>query len=98
MANKRRPWAAYKALMLGRLIGLNKCPSLRPVRVGETWWRLLCKVCVGGDGSICQRGLRYVATLWRVGSRYCGGYSRGAAPVEAEHPGGGLGVSTQLCA
>ena len=28
MANGRPPWAAYRALMLGRLIGLDKCPGV----------------------------------------------------------------------
>ena len=27
-------WASYRALMLGRIIGLEKCPGIRPVRVG----------------------------------------------------------------
>ena len=35
MANRLPPWAAYRALMLGRLIGLDKCPVVRPVLVGE---------------------------------------------------------------
>ena len=37
MANGRPIWAAYRALMLGRLVGLNKVPSVRPVGVGDTW-------------------------------------------------------------
>ena len=45
MANGRPPWVTYRALMLGRLIGLNKCPGVWPVGVGETWRRLLAK-CV----------------------------------------------------
>ena len=43
IANGRLPWAAYRALMSGRLIGFNKCPRVRPVGVGETWWRMLEK-------------------------------------------------------
>ena len=45
MAKGRPPWTAYRALMLGHLIGLNKSPGVRPARVGETWKRLLAK-CV----------------------------------------------------
>ena len=29
--------------MSGRLITLNKQPGIRPVRVGETWWRMMAK-------------------------------------------------------
>ena len=43
MANGRPPWVAYSALMAGRLIGLYKCPWVRPVGVGEIWWRMLVK-------------------------------------------------------
>ena len=41
--NGRPPWAAYRALMSGRLITLNKQPGIRPVGVGETWRRLMEK-------------------------------------------------------
>jgi hypothetical protein len=37
MANEFPPWAAYRALMSGRLLALDKCPGVRPVGVGETW-------------------------------------------------------------
>ena len=30
------PWAAYRALMSGQLIALDKQPGIRPVGVGET--------------------------------------------------------------
>ena len=43
MANGRPPWEAYRALMLGRFIGLDKCPGVRPVGVGKTWRRMLTK-------------------------------------------------------
>ena len=39
----RPPLAAYRALMSGRLITLDKQPGIRPVRVGETWRRLMAK-------------------------------------------------------
>ena len=45
MANGRPHWMAYRALMSGHLIGLNKCPGVRPVGVGETWRQMMAK-CV----------------------------------------------------
>ena len=36
LGNRRPPWAAYRALMYGRLIVLDKQPGIRPVGVGET--------------------------------------------------------------
>ena len=45
MANGRPLLSAYRAMMSGRLIGLDKCPGVRPVDVGETWRRML-KTCV----------------------------------------------------
>ena len=44
MVNGRPPWAAYRALMSGRLIAMDKQPGIRPVRVGETWSRLMEKI------------------------------------------------------
>ena len=43
LCNGRPPWAAYRAMMSGRLIALGKFPGIRPVRIGETWRRLLAK-------------------------------------------------------
>ena len=37
MANNLQPWAAYRALMLGSLVGLDNFTGVRPVGVGETW-------------------------------------------------------------
>ena len=45
MANVRPPWAAYRALMLGRLIGFDKFPGVRPVVVWETGRQMLAR-CV----------------------------------------------------
>ena len=36
LSNGRTPWAAYRALMSGRLISLDKSPGIRPVGIGET--------------------------------------------------------------
>ena len=43
LSNGRPPWAAYCAMMSGRLIALDKSPGIRPVGIGETWRRLLEK-------------------------------------------------------
>ena len=54
MANGRPPWAAYRALILGHLIGLDKCPRVRPVGVGETWYHILVKcvlVVIGAEAK-----------------------------------------------
>ena len=37
LSNGSPPWEAYRALMSGRLIALDKKPGVRPVGVGETW-------------------------------------------------------------
>ena len=41
ITNTFPPWEAYKALMLGHLIGLDKCPGARPVGVEDTWRQML---------------------------------------------------------
>ena len=43
MVNGWPLWTAYRALMRGRLIALDKQPGIRPVGVGETWRRLMAK-------------------------------------------------------
>ena len=45
MAKGRPPWAAYKALMSGRLISLDTRHGIWPVGVGKTWRQILAK-CV----------------------------------------------------
>ena len=46
MSNGRPPWAAYRALMSGRLIALDKQPGIRPVGVGGGMWRCLMVKCL----------------------------------------------------
>ena len=37
LGNGRLPWAAYRALLIGRLVALDKQPGIMLVGVGETW-------------------------------------------------------------
>ena len=37
--------------MLGRLIGLDKCPVERPVDMGETWYLMLSKCVLAVTGA-----------------------------------------------
>ena len=50
LCNGRPPWAAYCAMMSGQLIALDKCPGIRPVRIAETWRRLLANCLLRGTG------------------------------------------------
>ena len=34
LSNESPPWAAYRAIMSGRLIAIDKCPGVRPIGVG----------------------------------------------------------------
>jgi hypothetical protein len=45
MANDMPFWAAYCALKARRLVALDKCPNIWPVRIGESWNCLTAK-CV----------------------------------------------------
>ena len=51
LCNGRPPWAAYLAMMSGRLIALDKCPGIRPVGIGETWRCLLAKCLLQVTGQ-----------------------------------------------
>jgi hypothetical protein len=66
MANSYPPWAAYRALRMGRLIALDKSPGIRPVRIGEIWLRLIAKkvlveagpeaknACLWSQSALCR--------------------------------------------
>ena len=41
-------------MMAGRLIALDKCPGVRPVRIGETWRRLLAKCLLRVTGQYAK--------------------------------------------
>ena len=43
LSNGSPPWAAYCALMAGRLVALDKNPGVRPVGIGEAIRRLMIK-------------------------------------------------------
>jgi hypothetical protein len=43
MANESPPWADIRALMAGRLLAIDKFPGIRPIEIGETWWRAISK-------------------------------------------------------
>ena len=45
------PWAAIRALRAGRLIGFDKKPGVRPLGIGEAFYRLLAKVVVHLEGK-----------------------------------------------
>ena len=44
LANGSPSWAAYRALMAGHLVALEKCPGVRPVVIGEAIRRLMAKL------------------------------------------------------
>ena len=63
LSNGRPPWAAYRALMSGRLIALDKSPGIRLVGIGETWRRILakCLLRVSGQESKAACGTEQLA-------------------------------------
>ena len=44
LANRLPPWAAYRALMAGCLVALDKNSGVRPVGIGEAIRRLMAKL------------------------------------------------------
>ena len=51
MANSSPPWAAYCALMVCRLVVLDKKPGVCPVGIGETLCQALAKLVVRAAGD-----------------------------------------------
>ena len=55
--DKKRPtWEAYRALMAGDLIGLDKQAGVRPVGIGETWLRCFEKCVLTVAGPQAKKG------------------------------------------
>ena len=87
---------------LGGLKGTDVEVPRRPRQV--TWYMVsrsggnlvseVSKMRVGGERGGVKGGLRDRENLWWTGSRDRRGDTRGAAPVTATCPGGGMGVST----
>ena len=63
LGNGRHPWAAYRELMSGRTIALYNHPGINPVRVGETWRRLMekCLLWVAGPEAKASCGTTQLA-------------------------------------
>jgi hypothetical protein len=51
LSNGYPPWAAYRALMAGRLMSLDKMPGIRPIGIGETWRQCIAKCVLKVAGS-----------------------------------------------
>ena len=43
LANGSPPWAAYRVFLPNRLCGLDKCPGVRPLGIGEIYRHLWAK-------------------------------------------------------
>lgn len=51
LANSHPPWAAYRGLMAGRLVALDKLPGVRPLGIGSIFRRLLAKGLIAVIGQ-----------------------------------------------
>ena len=51
LSNRRPPWTAYRAMMRGWLITLDKQPGFRTVRIRETWRQLMAKCLLRVTGQ-----------------------------------------------
>ena len=69
LANTHPPWAAYRALINGRLVAIDKCPGVRPVGIGELFRRLVakCVLLVAGEEAQIACGV----------DQLCGGLEAG---------------------
>ena len=54
----RPPWTAYRALMSGRMITLDKQSGVRPVEVGNNWRRLMVKCVLPVTGQEAKAACR----------------------------------------
>ena len=55
LANSHPPWAAHRALTWNRLIGLDKCPGVRPIGSGDIFRRTFCKCLLAVTKSEATR-------------------------------------------
>ena len=69
MGNGRPPWAAYRALMSGQLIALDKQPGIRLVGVGKNWHRIMAKCLLQVMGPEAEAACRisHMQEMWRRG-------------------------------
>ena len=58
LSNGQPTWYAYRAIMSGRLIALDKQPGVRTVGVGETWRRLMTKCLIWVTGQESKAACR----------------------------------------
>ena len=54
LGNSSPSWAAYRALVAGRMVALDKNPGTRPVVSGEIWLRLIAKIIKRSCGWQCK--------------------------------------------
>ena len=55
LANGYPPWVVYRAIIWCRLVGLDKCPGVRPTGIGDIIRRLLCNILLVFIGNIFSR-------------------------------------------
>eukprot|EP00957_Ditylum_brightwellii_P140455 10701302-Ditylum_brightwellii.AAC.1 len=69
LANTRPAWAAYRVLVAGRLIALDKCPGVRPVGVGEILLRMMgkCIIAVCGEDATQACGIQQLCSGLKAG-------------------------------
>ena len=69
LANSYPPWAAYRAITWCRLVGLDKCPGVQPIGIGDILRRLLYKVLLKVTGKEATRACKT--------DQLCGGLEAG---------------------
>eukprot|EP00957_Ditylum_brightwellii_P010482 794488-Ditylum_brightwellii.AAC.1 len=69
LTNTRPAWAAYCALVAGRLIVLDKCPGVRPVGVGEILLHMMgkCVIAVCGEDATEVCGIKELCSGLKAG-------------------------------
>ena len=93
LGNGRPPWSAYRALMSGRLIALNKQPGIEPVGVGETWRRMMAKCLLRVAGPEVKAACSTTQLAGGLEAGIEGAIHANARPLGRIQNGGGLGVS-----